>query len=163
MTRGLSWHGDWHGRIYERVRGRGFETVTAFAEASPRATMFELVAELGAEDVNVAQVVALMRSEAESAGTVERFARGLLVHELYHLIPKGWRVDPGNGFEFEYKAASAIASTSASLPDSTGDVVMRLGRIMLAADLPVGWLPEGPDDPILVGLFERTAKSADPC
>jgi hypothetical protein len=162
MTRLGSWHGDWHARIYERVRARGFETVTAFADASPRATMFEIVGELGPEDVNVAQFVALMRDEAERTGSVERFARALLVHELWKFVPQGWRVDPGGGFDFEFKAASALATTNASLPDSAGQVVRRLARIMMAADLPVGWLPDGPDDPILVALFERAANDRLP-
>lgn len=161
MTGGTSWRGDWHARIYARVRSRGFDTVSEFAAANPRATLFELVGRLGSEDVNVAQIVALMRGEAERTDTVERFARSLLVHELWELVPKGWRVDPGDGFEFDFKAASAFASTTASLPDSARDVIARLGRIMMAADIPVGWLPDGPDDPILVGLFER-AKSHQP-
>jgi hypothetical protein len=152
-----SWHGDWEARIYERVRSRGFDTVTAFAEASPRATWFELVDQLGAEDVNGAQIIALLRAEAERTHTIERFARSLLVHELWELVPKGWRIEPGNGFDFTFKAASAIASMTASLPDSARDYGRRVADILMAADLPVGWLPDGPDDPILVALFARAA------
>lgn len=158
--KGKSWHGDWEARIYERVRSRGFDTVTAFTESRPQATMFELVDELGAEDVNVAQVTALMRAEAERSNTVERFARSLLVHELWELVPKGWRVDPSNEFDFTFKAAHAFGSTIASLPESAQDFGSRVAAIMMAAELPVGWLPEGPDDPILVGLFLRAAEQA---
>jgi len=155
-----SWHGDWEARIYERVRSRGFNTVTTFAEASPRATMFELAHELGAEDVNAAQVIALMRAEAERTNTVERFARSLLVHELWHSVPNGWRVDPGNGFDFTFKAATALAATTNLLPETAQDWGRRVTDIMMAADLPVGWLPDGPDDPILVGLFARAANGS---
>jgi hypothetical protein len=157
--RGISWRGDWEARIYERVRSRGFDTVTAFAEASPRATMLELAEELeaGAEDVNAAQIIALMRAEAERTNTVERFARNLLVHNLWEIVPKGWRVDPGNGFEFDFKAASALSSMTVSLPESAQDLGRRVTRIMMTAELPLGWLPDGPDDPILAGLFARAA------
>jgi len=119
--------------------------------------MFELVDELGSEDVNVAQVTALWLAEAERTNTVERFARSLLVHELWELVPKGWRVDPSDEFDFTFKAASAFGSTIASLPESAKDLGRRVAKVMMAAELPVGWLPDGPDDPILVGLFARAA------
>lgn len=154
------WHGDWEARIYERVRSRGFDTVTGFVEASPRAPMHELADELGADDVAAAQVIALMRAEAERTNTVERFARSLLVHKLWECVPKGWRIDPSDEFDFTFEAASALGSTIASLPESAQDFGSKVAAIMMAAELPVGWLPDGPDDPILVGLFARAANDS---
>ena len=162
MAGATSWRGDWQGRIYQRVRSRGFDTVTDFAAASPRATMFKLADALGTEGVNVAQLVSLMREEAERTDSVERFARSLLVHELWDLVPKGWRVDPGGGFGFDFKAASALASTWSWLPESARNLMDRMGRIMMAADLPTGWLPDGPDDPVLVALFDQAKRNQPP-
>jgi hypothetical protein len=68
-----SWHGDWHARIYDRVRSKGFDSVTGFAEARPTAPTLALSAELGVEDVNAAQVVALLRDEAERDSSLERY------------------------------------------------------------------------------------------
>ena len=153
-----AWDGDWEARIRARVGERGYETVTAFAEARPTATLLALAGELGADDVVAIQVLTLMREEALGGGDVERFARGLLVHELWESIPKGWRIDPGGGFEFTFKLASAIANLVVALPDSHQDLGRRVGDLLVAADLPAGWLPSGPDDPTLVAIFEAARR-----
>ena len=35
MTDGRSWQGNWKARLYERVRERGYDSLTAFADARP--------------------------------------------------------------------------------------------------------------------------------
>jgi hypothetical protein len=156
-----SWRGDWRDRVYSRVRSCGYETVTVFAEEHPRATIFELVDLLTDEEINGAQLVALMRDEAERDRSIVRFARSLLVHALWERIPNGWRIDPGNGSDFDFKAASALASVISELPDSARGFGTRLARIMMSAELPIGWLPTGPDDPIVIGLFERAVNQGE--
>lgn len=160
MANMKSWSGDWYARIRERAKAKGYESVTAFADARPRASLLALAEELGAEDVNGAQLLTVLRDEAEEGRFVERFARCLLVHEIYEAIPKGWRVAPDDGFDFEFNATGPLVTLITELPKSHETMARNLARIMMAAELPVGWLPEGPDDPVLVALFER-AKAAD--
>lgn len=155
MAKLESWRGDWHARIYERAKAKGYDSVTAFADARPRTCLLALAEELGPDDVNAAQLRAILRDEAERGGFVDRFARTLLVREMYAAIPKGWRVQPDDGFDFEFNATGPLVELSTELPESHRAMALRLTRIMMAADLPVGWLPEGPDDPVLVALFDR--------
>lgn len=161
MAKLESWQGDWHARIYERAQAKGYDSVTAFADARPRSPLLALAEELGPDDVNAAQLRTILRDEAEAGGFVERFARSLLVHEIHTAIPRGWRVEPGDGFDFEFNATGPLVELVTELPESHKEMARRLTRIMLAADLPIGWLPDGPDDPLLVALFDR-ARNQDP-
>ncbi|CAM4456747.1 Conserved uncharacterized protein [Corallococcus exiguus] len=56
MTDERSWQGNWRVRLYERVRERGYDSLTAFAEARPTASLVELADELGEDDIAGAQV-----------------------------------------------------------------------------------------------------------
>jgi len=47
MTDGRSWEGNWKVRLYERVRERGYDSLTAFAEARPTADPHEDPADPG--------------------------------------------------------------------------------------------------------------------
>jgi hypothetical protein len=40
-----------------------------------------------------------------------------------------------------------------ALPDAYGTAVERVRRAMEAADIPLGWLPAGADDPVLLEVF----------
>jgi hypothetical protein len=42
MTNGRSWEGNIKARLYERVRERGYDSLTAIAEARPTASLVEL-------------------------------------------------------------------------------------------------------------------------
>jgi hypothetical protein len=50
MSEGRSWDGNWKVRLYERVRERGHDSLTAFAEARPTASLVDLAEELGKDD-----------------------------------------------------------------------------------------------------------------
>lgn len=56
MTDGRSWQGNWKVRLYERVRERGYDSLTAFADARPTASLVELAEELGKDDIAGVQV-----------------------------------------------------------------------------------------------------------
>ena len=156
-----SWEGDWHERIYERAKEKGYDSVTAFADARPLISLLDLADELGPDDVNAAQLRAILRDEAERGGFVDRFARSLFVRTMWHELPKGWRVDPGDGFDFDFKATGPVVELIVELPKSHEQMARNFARILKAADLPIGWLPDGPDDPVLVALFEK-AKTEQP-
>ena len=100
MTDGRSWEGNWKGRLYERVRERGYESLTVFAEARPTASLVELAEELGEGDVNAVQVFSGLVAEAERSHRVTRLVRGQLVRELSEFLPEGWPtvMDDANRF-----------------------------------------------------------------
>jgi len=56
MSDGNPWQGNWVARLCERVRERGYDSLTAFAEARPTASLVTLAEELGPDDVAGVQV-----------------------------------------------------------------------------------------------------------
>jgi hypothetical protein len=58
-----------------RVRERGYESLTAFAEARPTASLVELAEELGPDDVAGVQVFSGLVAEAERNNQVTRPVR----------------------------------------------------------------------------------------
>ena len=86
-----TWSGDWHGRVVERVRQRGFESVTQYASDRPGVSLLVLADELGPYDVAATQIESLLVEEAIRTRTVPHLLRDLLVRELHYALPHGWK------------------------------------------------------------------------
>lgn len=101
MTEGHPWRGNWVVRLYERVRERGYTSLTAFAEARPTASLLGLAEELGKDDIAAVQVFKGLVDEAERSHQLTRLVRGQLVRELCEGLPGGWPavLDDANRFE----------------------------------------------------------------
>ncbi|CAM4510477.1 MULTISPECIES: hypothetical protein [Myxococcus] len=151
MTDGHSWRGNWKSRLYERVRERGYDSLTAFAESRPTASLVALAEELGPDDVAGVQVYDGLVIEAVRSKQVTRLVRGQLVRELWGSLPDGWPavLDDDNRF----KVAKALGLWSGIVPDTHRERV-RLAREALRANPPpAGWRPLGPDDELLRTLL----------
>jgi hypothetical protein len=147
MTNGRSWEGNWKIRLYERVRERGYESLTAFAEARPTASLVALAEELGEQDVNAVQVFSGLVAEAERSHRVTRLVRGQLVRELSECLPEGWPavLDDAN----RLKVAMALGSWFGFTPETHQERVDQVSDELLAHPPPPGWRPLGPDDELL--------------
>lgn len=151
-----TWAGDWRQRIVERVRGSGFESLTAFSDSAATSTFQEIASRLG-KDVAPIQLAMLMRDEAVERGQLGRFARGALVRFLADYLPKGWQ----QGKEHEYERASAFADWIACLGEDYRAAGERVWKVFMSAtNLTEGWKPSGADDDLLRGLFDRASFSA---
>jgi hypothetical protein len=146
-----SWEGNWKVRLYERVRERGYDSLTAFAEARPTASLVELAEALGQNDINAVQVFSGLVAEAERSHQLTRLARGQFVRELYECLPKGWPtvMDDANRF----KLAKALGSWFAFTPETHKERVDQASDALLATPPPPGWRPLGPDDELLRTLL----------
>lgn len=159
MSFAKAWYGDWHGRILERVRRRGFSTVTQYAGECPGVSLWALARELGPDDVAAVQIRTVLIEEAIRNRTVPRALRDLLVRELRASLPGGWCA-PLDGVA-RREVAGALASWKAELTiedrlDCFDDeMTFEAGQRLLEAELPDGWLPAGPDDPIIVAFVDR--------
>ncbi|HYO71763.1 MAG TPA: NUDIX hydrolase [Archangium sp.] len=144
MTDGRSWEGNWKVRLYERIRERGYDSLTAFAEARPTASLVELAEELGPDDLAGVQVFSGLLAEAERSRRVKRLIRGQLVRELAEALPDGWPtvLDDANRFD----VAHALARWGTFTPETHQERVRRIGDALLATPPPPGWRPLGPDD-----------------
>ncbi|WP_434347536.1 NUDIX hydrolase [Myxococcus virescens] len=151
MSDGESWRGDIKARLYERVRERGYESITAFANERPTASLVALAEELGREDVAGVQVLSALLYEAEQRRQVTRFVRDVLVRMLSQSLPDGWPavLDDANRF----KVAKALGRWTGYTPETHQKQVDRAGDALLANPPPPGWRPLGPDDELLRTLL----------
>jgi hypothetical protein len=151
MSDGRAWEGNIKARLYERVRERGYDSLTAFAEARPTASLLALADELGPEDIAAVQVFSGLVAEAERSRKVTRLVRGQLVRELSQRLPNGWPavLDDAN----RLKVAVALGTWFAYTPETHKERVDKAGDSLLATPPPPGWLPRGPDDELLRTLL----------
>jgi hypothetical protein len=168
---GQAWLGNWQARIFERLRVRGLDSVTALSESYPTASTIEMADELSTDheaaidhaDVAAEQLVQIWREEATRGGpdAIERFARRLLVGELRQGILEGWRSE----WRSEEAApatsllAAAISAWTCNLSKEQRPAARRVFAAMIEegaeGPIPPGWLPVNADDPLLVDIFER--------
>ncbi|HYO58955.1 NUDIX hydrolase [Archangium sp.] len=151
MSVDRSWDGNWTLRLYARVRERGHESLTAFAEARPAVPLYLLAEELGKDDVAAVQVLRGLLAEAERRKQVTRFVRDVLVRELSESLPNGWPAvldDASRG-----EVAMALGTWTAYTPETHKERVRRVGDALLATPPPPGWRPLGPDDELLRTLL----------
>ncbi len=151
MSEDRSWEGNWKVRLYERVRERGYSSLTAFAEARPTVPLYLLAEELGEDDVNAVQVFSGLVAEAERSHQLTRLVRGQCARELSDGLPDGWPavLDDANRFE----VAMALARWKSYTPEPLKARVERVSDTLLATPPPPGWRPLGPDDALLRTLL----------
>lgn len=82
MSDGHPFRVNWVARMYEQVRERGYDSLTAFADARPTMPLHLLAKELSKDDVAGVQVLRGLLAEAERRKQVTRLVRGQLVREL---------------------------------------------------------------------------------
>ncbi|PTL75909.1 NUDIX hydrolase [Vitiosangium sp. GDMCC 1.1324] len=151
MSDGGAWRGNIRARLYERVRERGYDSLTAFAEARPAVPLYVLADELGKDDVAAVQVFSGLLAEAERRKQVTRLVRDVLVRELAESLPEGWPavMDDANRF----KVAEALGSWFAYTPETHRERADQVMAALRATPPPPGWRPLGPDDELLLTLL----------
>jgi hypothetical protein len=151
MSDGRSWRGNWKLRLYERARERGYDSLTAFANARPTASLLALAEELGEDDINAVQVFSGLVAEAERSHQLTRLTRGQFVRELLECLPNGWPavLDDANRF----KVAKALGSWIAFTPETHKERVRKVRDSLMATPPPPGWRPLGPEDELLLTLL----------
>ncbi|MFY0582663.1 NUDIX hydrolase [Cystobacter fuscus] len=151
MSDGHPFQGNWVVRLYERVRERGYDSLTAFADARPAVPLHLLAKELGRDDVAGVQVLRGLLAEAERRKQVTRFVRDVFARLWTQSVPDGWptMLDDANRF----KVAKALGSWIAYTPETHEERARRAGDALLATPPPPGWRPLGPDDELLLTLL----------
>lgn len=151
MSEDRSWQGNWRVRLYERIRERGYDSLTAFAEARPAVPLYLLADELGTDDIAGVQILSGMLDEARRHNKVTRFVRDVLVRELSESLPEGWPtvMDDANRFE----VAQALGCWYGHIPESHHERADQLMAALRATPPSAGWRPLGPDDELLRTLM----------
>jgi hypothetical protein len=151
MSEGRSWQGDWKVRLYQRVRERGYDSLTAFAEARPTASLVTLAEELGEGSLNAVQVFSGLVAEAERSHQITRLVRAQLVRELSESLPNGWPAVMDD--ESRFTVAMALGSWFGFTPETHKDRADQVMAALRAHPPPPGWRPLGPDDELLRTLL----------
>jgi hypothetical protein len=151
MSDGRAWQGNIRARLFERVRERGYDSLSAFAEARPAVPLYLLAEELGKDDVAAVQVLSGLLAEAEQRKQVTRFVRDVLVRELSESLPRGWPavLDDANRGE----VSMAFGTWTAYTPETHKERVRQARAALWASPPPPGWRPLGPDDELLRTLL----------
>lgn len=145
------WEGNWKARLYERVRERGYDSLTAFAEARPTASLVALAEELGKDDIAGVQVFSGLVAEAERGKQLTRLVRGQFVRELHACLPNGWPAVLDDDALME--VAIVFSHWSAYTPETHKERVKRARAALRANPPPAGWRPPGPEDELLRTLL----------
>jgi hypothetical protein len=151
MSKDRSWEGNVKARLYERVRERGHDSLTAFAEARPTASLVALADELGEDDIAAVQVFSGLVAEAERSRKVTRLVRGQLVRELSQHLPSGWPAVLDDATRFD--VAHALGAWIAFTPETHKERARQVRTSLLATPPPPGWRPLSPDDELLLTLL----------
>jgi len=137
--------------LYERVRERGYDSLTAFAEARPIASLVALAEELGRDDIAGVQVFSGLVAEAERDKQLTRLVRSQFVREWWEFFPGGWPAVMND--EACMEVAMALGSWFGFTPETHRARVDRASDALLANPPPAGWRPLGPDDELLRTLL----------
>lgn len=155
---------DWTALLSRTLESRGFASLTAYADGRPNASLIQLATEL-AGDIPPMILEQELIAEAGAAGAMERCARSLLSRHLRAELPDGWQdsmaASDGETDSQRSRLSTVFLALEMALPGAYEEAIVRLQRALTTADLPAGWLPDGPDDPALLELFASywTARS----
>jgi hypothetical protein len=148
-----TWLGDWRERIRLLVHSHGCNSIEDFLSKYPSEPYTKLAGRLG-EDVAGIQLSWMQFEEAQEQGGVRDASMDCLARCITGHVKRGWL----NGRHFEFNAAGAYAfwvgeikRVRPDLESSAWDV----WRELKALNPPQGWLPSGPNDPIIQAAFAR--------
>jgi hypothetical protein len=148
---------DWQESLRRTLATTGFCSATAYADSRPQKPLSELADELGNPAIAAMQLERQLIEEAETAGTMERCARSLLARDLRAELPEGWPREWTASTDQVgsplFRRAGVFVSLAMALPEAYEPAVGRVRRAMMGADIPVGWVPEGAEDLVLVEVF----------
>jgi hypothetical protein len=152
--RAAAWRRPWPERLLDLMRKKGYESLTAFVHERPSATIPELVAELGEDDVAPIQLTWRLVDEARSKDALRACSLDLLVRCLRG-VEGGWPAEAS--WEGQARVRIALVRWQSCLDDEAPSAILATVVVELldAADIPPGWLPRGVDDPCLVAVFNR--------
>ena len=154
-----AWSGDWHDRILERVHERGFKTVTQYAGERPGVSLVVLAKELGMDDGAALQFRSILLVEGLRTRTLPRALRDLFVRELRESLPEGWTHPPDADSRARVAGTAARWQTMTEIGEDLDcfdeGMTFKASQDLMQAELPARWLPEGPDDPVIIAFVDR--------
>jgi hypothetical protein len=144
---------DWRRKLMCRIRAKGFGSATEYVDHCPLAPLHSLAEDLDLPPAAAYGLEQLIIEEAEQSDKMDHCARGLLARNLRIEMPDGWRAPNDDDPRPRQQRARAFESLAFALPPEYGPAIRRVRDAMEGVDIAVGWVPLGPEDPVLMELF----------
>lgn len=147
----------WQERLRELLGSHGYSSLSRYADANPLASLDALADALGIADIGAVQLEGQLLREAVQERQIDRRARDLLARQLASL-PGGWPGAPkARNANEETRCMQALSSWfPIGFATEYQVAIIKVALEMLSdTELPKGWRPSGPNDPVLVRLFEK--------
>lgn len=149
------WLPNWNNRVFQAVRELGFPSLAAFLAKVPSLPYDQVAKRLG--HFAPIQIIDAQFQEARELNCVRAAAMDSICRELAEELPEGW----GIGEEADWRSIHALSSWTSEII-VTGECeelryqLRAISTALRALPPPIGWLPGGPDDPIIVAIFDST-------
>jgi hypothetical protein len=141
---------------------KGFLSVTEFLASIPGISVIK-AAELLSDGRKIfpLALVAFRYLEAKLEGNVRDAAIDMFVRETDEFFPNGWLTSRRPDVNPETEALTLVSGWSSSIQVSGecpeyGKYTTPIGNyIYREHPFPIGWIPSGTDDPLLVSIFDK--------
>jgi hypothetical protein len=145
------WEGEWRKRIESRVKEKGYQDLIDFSEKNQSLDFFQLTDLLG-ERIAPIQVEQLLSEAYYEKGQYTRYFRSSLARHIRDSLPQGWVILQN----IDIQLSCGIRDWDMKTPDEYNDFKEKVRKVLTQCNfIPKGWLPSGPDDPIVLQIFEE--------
>jgi hypothetical protein len=150
----LVWPVDWEERVVSAVQAAGYRDMFAFVNAYPCEGFRKLATRLDSL-APPAMIGILYLRDADAGGCLRTASLDAFLREFRDILPTGWKnYDGGAGCAREIHLLVTWGEWVSAIDPELHIVTKRVGRLLWEADPAEGWIPSGPDDPILRFAFE---------
>ncbi len=170
-----AWTGNWQARALTGLNSRGYASILDYLRDNPAKPYLAVAEELG-PDIVAMHLVRMEFEDAEREGHLRWAAMDCLARELREVFPNGWgkvhkppkrspianerqdEIDETDEERIQFQKAKAIGIWVAmvgQVPTNAKPCLRAVWAALQELCPPVGWLPQGPDDPLIVGAFEK--------
>lgn len=146
------WAQDWPSNVTQAVQSLGYCDLTDFLQSMPAKPYSAVVATLKSRFAP-AQIVSVQYREARQSGTVRNAAKDALCRHIVKRLPEGW--SQKENAEYERVSALVDWSTEMQVTGGCSELEGLLKTFRRSFTAPEGWIPTGPDDPVITEAFDK--------
>ncbi len=146
------------GKLYERLRGQGYDSVTQLVKDHPGITFYDLARWKVRPSVWPIVLSEAYASEQKSSEQIRDFSMEFLVRKIRESLPDGWGNAPANVLEITtIRAIARLDGLMERVIKATPEILAaadRTWKALIASNPPVGWLPADITDPLITRAFD---------
>ncbi len=149
----LAWAPGWESRVHSGLVSLGYQSIRTMMKDRPTSSYRQLAEALGG--VAPIQVVWFKYADAQERGYLGEALIDGLVRNLRAKCSEGWMKGPSGELHTAMALGYWVAEVEEEVIDPRcGDKATEVVKRLKSISPPVGWLPDGPDDPLILEAFE---------